>query len=120
MRKAPIAASSAPTVEELDRELIQHAAVAHAALTKEQECSAALAARLAVAEGKVAALAADLEAVRTELGRARAELRWLRRARIDLNAVMAHPAVAAGRGMARAVIRRRRPRVEGRNPDAEA
>lgn len=104
---------SAPTVEELDRELIQHAAVAHAALTKEQDRSAALATRLAVAEG-------NLEAVRKELGRARAELQWLRRARIDLNAVMAHPVVAVARGVARAVIGRRRSRVEGRTPDVEA
>lgn len=109
---------SAPTVEELDRELIQHAAVAHAALAEEQERSAALATRLAAAAAEVTALTADLEAVREQLGRARSELQWLRRSGIDLNAVMEHPVVAAARAIARVAIGRRRSRVGEPTPDA--
>lgn len=109
---------SAPTVEELERELIRHAAVAHASLAEEQERSAALAARLAATAAEVTALAADLEAVRAELGRTRSEVQWLRRAGIDLNAVMAHPVIAAARAIARVVVGRRRSHVGERTPDA--
>lgn len=94
------------TVAQLDRELAAQAAAAHAALAAEQEYSATLAARLARTEKELAFAredaAAELAAVRDELGRTRAEVQWLRRAGIDLNAVMAHPAARAARATGRA------------------
>lgn len=91
----------AATVEQLDRELSEHAAVAARALAAEQSTSAALQTALKASDFRVEDLTSELAAVRLELERARAELQWLRRAGIDLNAMMEHPLARGARTVGR-------------------
>lgn len=97
-----------PTVEALDRELSEHAAVANAAIAVEQGRVAERDEQLEVAAHEIESLTAELAVVREVLRQARAELQWLRRAGIDLNAVMERPVALAARRAGRAVARLRR------------
>lgn len=101
-----------PTVEQLDRELSEHAAVANAAIAAEQARAAGLEEQLETAAHEIETLTSDLSAVREHLRQARAEVEWLRRAGISLNAVMEHPAALAARRAGRAVARLRRSPVD--------
>ncbi len=83
-----------PTVQELHEELHRQALAFNAALAEEQQGHGQALADLAARE-------TDLKAVRELLGEARRELQWLRRAGIDLNAIMDSRAVQALRTVAR-------------------
>ncbi|MCW3015183.1 MAG: hypothetical protein JWO02_2275, partial [Solirubrobacterales bacterium] len=82
---------------DLDRELQRQTAALQGSVAAAQE----RAFRAETAEHQAHAVVADrdaeLVAVREQLALARRELHWLRRAGIDLNRVMDHPALRAGR-----------------------
>jgi chromosome segregation ATPase len=108
---------SAATVEDLDRELVAQAAVSQRVIAAPQRVLAEAQLQIEVLTTEADAARRDLEdrtaelaSVRAELAMARAELQWLRRAGIDLLAIMDSRLLralrASGRG-ARVVARRR-------------
>ncbi|WP_354698694.1 hypothetical protein DSM112329_04385 [Paraconexibacter sp. AEG42_29] len=109
MTEPPVASAT-----DLEQELRRQSAALHAALAATQDALTVEQEQLATSRDEVRRLEADLVAVRAHLADARRELQWLRRAGVDLNALMEHRLIRAVRAAGRLARRplslvRRRP-----------